>query len=117
MAQRRKQKTNVVTVVKNGNGLNTTSVAFLNRQDSRLSVKSLIESIENTSKQTKASTGSHSGSTTSLNSLTSLEQQQQQLQENDFEKSSSDLQLNNNIINNNNNNMSGINGTQKSTGK
>lgn len=71
MAQRRLQKTNG-TAVKNGtNGV--APVSFMTRQDSRLSVKSLIESIENTSKTTKG--GSQSGSTTSLNSLTALDQQ------------------------------------------
>lgn len=43
--------------------------AALARQDSRLSVKSLIESIENATKQAKAGPGSRSSSTSSLNSL------------------------------------------------
>lgn len=84
MAQRRKQKTN--GAVKNGspgvvnqttNGIIAPVVVppFISRQDSRLSVKSLIESIENTSKQGK--TGSMSGSNTSLNSLDKMENQQQ----------------------------------------
>ena len=77
MAQRRKQKTNGTAVIVKTNGTNGTVVApvpFMTRQDSRLSVKSLIESIENTSKQSKS--GSQSGSTTSLNSLTAMDQQQ-----------------------------------------
>lgn len=45
--------------------------ASLARQDSRLSVKSLIESIENATKQAKAGPGSRSSSTSSLNSITS----------------------------------------------
>lgn len=43
----------------------------LARQDSRLSVKSLIESIENATKQAKAGPGSRSSSTSSLNSIAS----------------------------------------------
>lgn len=45
--------------------------AGLARQDSRLSVKSLIESIENATKQAKAGPGSRSSSTSSLNSVAS----------------------------------------------
>ncbi|KAL0266679.1 UNVERIFIED_CONTAM: hypothetical protein PYX00_009161 [Menopon gallinae] len=41
----------------------------ISRQDSRLSVKSLIESIENATKQAKAGPGSRSSSTSSLSSL------------------------------------------------
>ncbi|CAD6216038.1 GSCOCG00011246001-RA-CDS [Cotesia congregata] len=41
----------------------------LSRQDSRLSVKCLIESIENATKQAKAGPGSQSSSTSSLNSI------------------------------------------------
>ncbi|KAK0166838.1 hypothetical protein PV327_004320 [Microctonus hyperodae] len=43
--------------------------ANISRQDSRLSVKCLIESIENATKQAKAGPGSRSSSTSSLNSL------------------------------------------------
>ncbi|KAK6636435.1 hypothetical protein RUM43_010096 [Polyplax serrata] len=43
----------------------------ISRQDSRLSVKSLIESIENATKQAKAGPGSRSSSTSSLSSITS----------------------------------------------
>ncbi|XP_044002880.1 cytospin-A isoform X2 [Aphidius gifuensis] len=43
--------------------------ANLSRQDSRLSVKCLIESIENATKQAKAGPGSRSSSTSSLNSI------------------------------------------------
>lgn len=97
MAQRRKQKSqtngNVVNngvsdvvelrnppppaiIAPVGNGLTViTPIPFMTRQDSRLSVKSLIESIENTSKSTKVSGGSQSGSTSSLNSLSAMEQQ------------------------------------------
>ena len=137
MAQRRKQKSNGNTVVvKNGtaptanNGIvpNTT---FMTRQDSRLSVKSLIESIENTSKhQTKVSTGSQSGSNTSLNNLTALEQQNNNNNNNINEKLSTatdhekqQKNLNNNSITNNHNNILttsnnvNVNGTQKSGGK
>lgn len=104
MAQRRKQINNG-NIMKNGtNGSNSvTQVALMTRQDSRLSVKSLIESIEsNASKQPKC--GSQSGSTTSLNSLTATEQQ------NDLRHSPSATEqekqqktLNNNSITNNNN--------------
>ena len=96
MAQRRKQKSqtngNVVNngvsdvvelrnpppaiIAPVGNGLTVIApIPFMTRQDSRLSVKSLIESIENTSKSTKVSGGSQSGSTSSLNSLSAMEQQ------------------------------------------
>ncbi len=80
MAQRRKQKTN--GAVKNGattgapNGTAVVVPPFITRQDSRLSVKSLIESIENTSKQPKGM-GSQSGSNSSLNSLEKIENPQQ----------------------------------------
>ncbi|XP_070506060.1 cytospin-A isoform X2 [Chironomus tepperi] len=132
MAQRRKQKSNGNTVVvKNGtaptnNGIvpNTT---FMTRQDSRLSVKSLIESIENTSKQTKVSTDSQSGSNTSLNNLTAIEQQNNNNNNNITEKLSTatdhekqQKNLNNNSITNNHNNILttsnnvNVNGTQKS---
>ncbi|XP_011055294.1 PREDICTED: cytospin-A-like isoform X5 [Acromyrmex echinatior] len=43
--------------------------ANISRQDSRLSVKCLIESIENATKQAKAGPGSRSSSTSSLNSI------------------------------------------------
>ncbi|XP_058806768.1 cytospin-A isoform X2 [Phymastichus coffea] len=43
--------------------------ANITRQDSRLSVKCLIESIENATKQAKAGPGSRSSSTSSLNSI------------------------------------------------
>ncbi|KAJ9596138.1 hypothetical protein L9F63_027235 [Diploptera punctata] len=43
----------------------------VSRQDSRLSVKSLIESIENATKQAKAGPGSRSSSTSSLSSIAS----------------------------------------------
>ncbi|XP_011501718.1 PREDICTED: cytospin-A isoform X2 [Ceratosolen solmsi marchali] len=43
--------------------------ANITRQDSRLSVKCLIESIENATKQAKAGPGSRSSSTSSLNSV------------------------------------------------
>lgn len=61
-------------------------VASLSRQDSRLSVKSLIESIENATKQVKTGSGSKSSSVESLceddvrmedESLTSKDQQHQ----------------------------------------
>ncbi|XP_069700967.1 cytospin-A-like isoform X2 [Periplaneta americana] len=45
--------------------------AGVSRQDSRLSVKSLIESIENATKQAKAGPGSRSSSTSSLSSIAS----------------------------------------------
>ncbi|XP_012288465.1 cytospin-A isoform X2 [Orussus abietinus] len=43
--------------------------ANISRQDSRLSVKCLIESIENATKQAKAGPGSRSSSTSSINSI------------------------------------------------
>lgn len=119
MAQRRKQKNNG-NVIKNGtNGTVVAQVPFMTRQDSRLSVKSLIESIENTSKPgTKGSSDSQSGSTTSLNSLGALDQQQ-----NDFGKMplATDQQktLNNNSITNNNHlvTTNNVNVTQKTRGR
>lgn len=110
MAQRRKQKNNG-NVLKNGTNGTVTQVPFMTRQDSRLSVKSLIESIENTN---KGSSGSHSGSTNSLNSL---EHQQIDLVKTpsatDIEKS-----LNNNSITSNNNlSSNNINGAQKNRGE
>ncbi|KAL7020453.1 hypothetical protein ACKWTF_011539 [Chironomus riparius] len=133
MAQRRKQKSNGnPVVVKNGTAPNSNGIVanttFMTRQDSRLSVKSLIESIENTSKQTKVSTDSQSGSNTSLNNLTAIEQQNNNNNNNniteklstatDHEKQQKNL--NNNSITNNHNNILttsnnvNVNGTQKS---
>ena len=135
MAQRRKQKSNGNTVVvKNGTAPNNNGIVanttFMTRQDSRLSVKSLIESIENTSKQTKVSTDSQSGSNTSLNNLTAIEQQNNNNNNNITEKLSTatdhekqQKNLNNNSITNNHNNILttsnnvNVNGTQKSGGK
>lgn len=121
MAQRRKQKTNG-TVVKNGtNGTVTIPPAapltpFMTRQDSRLSVKSLIESIENTSKQTKG--GSQSGSQTSLNSLTAMDQQNDQRKSPSATEQEKQLKtLNNNSITNNNNLSGNVNGGQKNRGR
>jgi cytospin len=134
MAQRRKQKTangNAVVMVKNGtatttptsNGIvNNGSPVIMTRQDSRLSVKSLIESIENTSKQPKVSTGSQSGSNTSLNNLSGTEQpNSEKISESDREKPKV-LTNNNSIANNNNNNIIStnavvVNGTPKTGGK
>ena len=117
MAQRRLQKTNG-NVLKNGTNGTANPVQFMTRQDSRLSVKSLIESIENTSKQTKS--GSQSGSTTSLNSLNAMEQQQNELRKSPsaIEQEKQQKTLNNNNITNNNNLSSGnINGGQKNRGR
>lgn len=119
MAQRRKQKAangNAVVVMKNGtnanNGIGNSPVAFMTRQDSRLSVKSLIESIENTAKQ-------QSGSNTSLNTLTLDQPQPQQMGEKIHTEEKQQKALSNN---NNNNNIisttnSVVNGTPKSGGK
>jgi hypothetical protein len=116
MAQRRKQKTNG-NIIKNGTNGVVAQVPFMTRQDSRLSVKSLIESIENTSKQTKGS-DSLNGSLTSLNSFSDVEQQQNELS---TSPSVTDQQttMNNNCITNNNN-LSGnniVNGTLKNRGR
>lgn len=130
MAQRRKQKTangNAVVMVKNGtvtttpttNGIsNNGSPVIMTRQDSRLSVKSLIESIENTSKQPKVSTGSQSGSNTSLNNLSGTDQPSSDKisLETDREKPKV-LTNNNSIANNNNTNAVVVNGTPKSGGE
>lgn len=138
MAQRRKQKTtngNAVVVVKNGtaaitnNGIantnNNNTTSFITRQDSRLSVKSLIESIENTSKPSKGSTDSQSGSNTSLN-MTGIESPPQHdeknLSDTDRDKQQLKTLNNNNSINNNNNSIISttnavVNGTPKSGGK
>lgn len=111
MAQRRKQKTNG-NAIKNGTNGVVPQVPFMTRQDSRLSVKSLIESIENTSKQTKD--GSQSGSTSSLNSLSAMEQQQNDRQSPlAIEHEKQQKTLNNNSITNNNN----LNGGQKNRGR
>lgn len=119
MAQRRKQKAangNAVVVMKNGtnanNGIGNSPVAFITRQDSRLSVKSLIESIENTSKQ-------QTGSNTSLNTLTDQPQPQQMSEkiiptEEKQQKALSNNNNNSNIISTTN---SVVNGTPKSGGK
>lgn len=106
MAQRRLQKTNG-TAVKNGTNGNVVPVSFMTRQDSRLSVKSLIESIENTSKTIKD--GSQSGSTTSLNSLTALDQQQDSRSSPlaTTEQEKHQKTLNNNSLTSNNNVSSG----------
>jgi hypothetical protein len=148
MAQRRKQKTNGTTspmkngtininnntiaataVVpnNNGNGIAVSPVSYITRQDSRLSVKSLIESIENTSKQTRvSSSGSQSGSQTSLNNLSVTETQQQQCEKISaaIDQEKQQKNLNNNSITNNHNssilttsNNVNVNGTQKSGGK
>lgn len=45
--------------------------AAITRQDSRLSVKSLIESIEKTTTQPKVTAGSRCSSSSSINSITS----------------------------------------------
>ena len=124
MAQRRKNKTNGSTVIKNGNGptvTNGTAIptavtvpqTYISRQDSRLSVKSLIESIENTSKQTKS--GSQSGSTTSLNSLSAMEREQGEMGKtgSTTEQEKQQKTLNNNSITSNNNLNTGVNGGQK----
>lgn len=126
MTQRRKQKTtngNAVVVVKNGTavtnngiGVNNNNASFITRQDSRLSVKSLIESIENTSKP--KGSDSQSGSNTSLN-MTGIESPPQRadknLSETDREKQQLKTLNNNNSINNNNNSViSTTNGTPKS---
>lgn len=115
MAQRRKNNGNVLKNGTNG-GTIVPQVPFMTRQDSRLSVKSLIESIENTSKPKGSS---DSGSTTSLNSLGAMDQQQ-----NDFGKVSSSIDqqktMNNNSITNNNNHLTtsnNVNGTQKTRGR
>lgn len=118
MAQRRIQKSNG-NAVKNGtNGtMNPMPVftgnpaALMTRQDSRLSVKSLIESIENTSKQTKE--GSQSGSMTSLNSLTAMDQQIDSQSPSATEQEKQQNTLNNNSITSNNN---GVNGSQRNRG-
>jgi hypothetical protein len=118
MAQRRKQKAangNAVVVMKNGtnnvnNGIGNSPVALMTRQDSRLSVKSLIESIENTAKQ-------QSGSNTSLNTLTDQPQPEQGEKiktEEKQQKALSNNNNNNNIISTTN---SVVNGTPKSGGK
>lgn len=121
MAQRRKQKTNGIqpAVIKNGTNGNVVApvaLPFMTRQDSRLSVKSLIESIENTSKQTKG--GSDSGSTTSLNSLSAMEQQQNDLGKppSATEQEKQQKTLNNNSITNNNLYSNTVNGGQKNRG-
>jgi len=120
MAQRRKQKNNG-NVINNGtNGSSSvTQVAFMTRQDSRLSVKSLIESIEsNASKQPKC--GSQSGSTTSLNSLTAIEQQNDlRYSPSATEQEKQQKTFNNNSITNNNNlsSHSNVNGGQKIRGR
>lgn len=118
MAQRRKQKAangNAVVVMKNGtnanNGIGNSPVALMTRQDSRLSVKSLIESIEQTSKQ-------QTGSNTSLNTLTDQPPPQQmgekiQVEEKQ-QKALSNNNNNNNIISTTN---SVVNGTPKSGGE
>jgi hypothetical protein len=119
MAQRRLQKTNgtAAVIVKNGT-TNGTAVlvpptSFMTRQDSRLSVKSLIESIENTSKQTKG--GSQSGSTSSLNSLNAMEREDAELRESPSatEQEKQQKTLNNNSLSNNNN----VNGGPKNRGR
>lgn len=119
MAQRRKQKAangNAVVVMKNGtnatNGIANSPVTLMTRQDSRLSVKSLIESIENTAKQ-------QSGSNTSLNTLTDSPPPQQmgekiQTDEKPQQKALSNNNNNNNIICTTN---SVVNGTPKSGGE
>jgi cytospin len=135
MAQRRKQKTangNAVVLVKNGtvttttpmsNGIsNNGSPVIMTRQDSRLSVKSLIESIENTSKQPKVSTGSQSGSNTSLNNLSGTEQLSSEKISLETDREKSKVLTNNNSIANNNNNIIStnavvVNGTPKSGGE
>lgn len=109
MAQRRKQKSNG-NVIKNGTNGVVPQVPFMTRQDSRLSVKSLIESIENTSKQTKD--GSQSGSTTSLNSLSAMENQNDRQSPSAIEQEKHQKTFNNNSITNNNN----LNGGQKNRG-
>lgn len=123
MAQRRKQKTNGTPLnIMNGtiNGSPVVSTTSMTRQDSRLSVKSLIESIENTSKQTKG--GSRSGSTSSLNSLNTMEQEQDELMQSPSVTQPEKQQktFNNNSITNNNN-LSGsfgnIIGGQRNRGK
>jgi hypothetical protein len=115
MAQRRKQKTNG-NILKNGSNGVVQPVALMTRQDSRLSVKSLIESIENTSKQTKE--GSQSGSTSSLNSLVD-HQAIDEKSTPDTEREKQQKTLNNNSITNNNNlsGNSAINGVSKNRGK
>lgn len=123
MAQRRKQKTNG-NVIKNGttgNSILPTAIVpvvapFMTRQDSRLSVKSLIESIENTSKQAKLSGGSQSGSATSLNSLTAMDQQQDEKIHSTAQEKQ-EKTLNNNSITSNNNLNGNSNGMQKNSGR
>jgi hypothetical protein len=136
MAQRRKQKTVTNSIsVKNGtnngitnntnnnsNNINSNNinnnVSFMSRQDSRLSVKSLIESIENTSKQPKGSGDSQSGSTSSLNNIAAMEKEQNeknsiQVEQEKQRKTLTNNSLSNNILGNSNN----MNGGQKIAGR
>ncbi|XP_035773231.1 cytospin-A-like isoform X2 [Anopheles albimanus] len=98
----KESQNSLITSVQQEMAVRRQQKSAIQRQDSRLSVKSLIESIENSAKQTKLSTDSRCSSSSSINSIPA--------DGNPTLSTKHSTHVSDNSINNNNNNNNDNNG-------